>query len=310
MRDFTMKKIAITAASGQLGRAILNQLKLMLGVQYTPYGPVEGSEDDTSRLVAVARDPHKLADCDVEVRAGDYADIAAMEVAFAGVDTVVFISSPAGVANREELHRNVINAAVAAGVRKMIYTSVIGNGDEMNTWYAPMAQVNRQAEADLAASGLTWIAARNGLYLEFDVAHIVNAKDAGVFRNNGGEGYCAYITRSELAVAYAHLAVHERCDNSVVNVVGDAYTQSELVEMVNAQAGISVRYEMSSDEECLAKLAPQRGREVAAMLTGCYQAIRNGAFDVESDFEMITHVACKPIQLQIAEVLAGIRAAS
>jgi NAD(P)H dehydrogenase (quinone) len=306
-----MRKIAVTAASGQLGKAILNQLKQTLGVQHTPYGhAVDGSEDETGRLVAIARDSRKLVDCGVEVRVADYAAPAALETAFSGIDTVVLVSSPAGTPNREQLHLNVINAAVAAGVRKMIYTSVIGNGDEMDTWYAPMAQVNRQAEADLQASGLIWIVARNGLYLEFDVAHIINAAAEGVFRNNGGEGYCAYITRNELAVAYGHLALKDHCNNRVLNLVGDAYTQAELVDMVNIQAGITVRYEMSSDADCLAKLEPKRGKEVAAMLTGCYQAIRNDAFDVPSDFEMIAGVACKPIQLQIAEVVAAIRAGS
>jgi|GEM_PF-192762 len=305
-----MKKIAVTAASGYLGRAILERLKQLLEVQYTPQGSLlDGSTDETGRLIAVARNPDKLTECGVEIRAGDYGSVAAMEAAFAGVDTVVFISSPAGAGNREQLHRNVIDAGVAAGVRKMIYTSVIGNGDEMNTWYAPMAQVNRQAEADLQASGLIWIAARNGLYLEFDVAHIVNAAAEGVFRNNGDEGYCAYVTRTELAIAYGHLVLEDHCNNQVLNLVGDAYTQAQLVAMVNAQAGLEVGYEMSSDEVCLAALEPKRGKEVAAMLVGCYQAIRNGAFDVPSDFETIAGVSCKPIQLQIAEVLAGIRAA-
>ena len=88
------------------------------------------------------------------------------------------------------------------------------------------------------------------MYLEFDVAHILNAAADGVFRNNGGEGYCAYITRNELALAFARLALADHCDNRVLNLVGDAYTQEQLVDMVNRCAGINVRYEMSSDEEC------------------------------------------------------------
>ena len=302
-------KIAITAASGHLGLAILNELKRLLEVQYTPQGElVEGSEDQTSRLVAIARDPSKLDDSGIEVRQGDYGSVEQMQQAFVGIDTVVLVSAPAGVGDRVALHRNVIKAAVAAGVRKVIYTSVIGNGDEMQTMYAPMAEVNRQAEKDLQESGLIWIAARNGLYLEFDVAHILNAAADGVFRNNGGEGYCAYITRSELALAFARLVLADHCDNRVLNLVGDAYTQEQLVDMVNRCAGINVRYEMSSDEECLAKMTPVRGAEVAAMLTGCYQAIRNGAFDVPSDFEEIVGIGCKPMQFMIAEVVAGIRA--
>ncbi len=305
-----MQRIAVTAAGGALGQSIIAHLKARLVVQMTPQGEVvEGSVDETDRLVAIARNVDGIADLEVEKRRGDYTSVRQMTEAFAGIDTVVLVSSPAGAGDRELLHQNVIDAAVAAGVRKVIYTSVIGNGDEMNTLYAPMAQINRKAEQALQDSGLTWIAARNGLYLEFDVAHIVNAAAEGVFRNNGGEGYCAYITRNELAMAYAELALSDHCDNQVLNLVGEANTQQELVDMVNAQTGGSVRYETISDDECFAKLAPVRGAEVANMLTGCYQAIRNGAFDVESDFETILGVPCKPVQFMISEVIAMLNAA-
>jgi len=291
------KKIAVTATSGGLGKLVVQRL---------------GEFTDKANIVAVARDPAKCIDesvfKDIEVRAGDYANPSQLTEAFSGIDVVVFISSPAGPDNREELHKNVVAAAKTAGVRKIIYSSVIGNGDEMNTLYAPMAAINRQAEDDIKQSGMEWIAARNGLYLEFDVAHILNAAEEGVFRNNGGDGYCCYITRNEIALAYAVLATSDRCNNRVLNIVGDAYKQSELVEIVNAQAETDVNYEAISDEECLAKITPVRGEVVAAMLTGCYQAIRAGAFDVPSDYEEIVGTPCKPMQFMIAEVVRHVRA--
>jgi len=286
-------KIAVTAASGGLGVLLVEQLKAAHGAD---------------NIVAVVRDPGRFADSEVEVRQGDYADPEQMAAAFDGVDTVILISSPASESDRVQLHRNVIDAGVKAGVRKMIYTSVIGNGDEMNTMYAPMAEVNRQAEEDLAASGMEWIVARNGLYLEFDVAHILNAAAEGVFRNNGGEGYCCYITRTEIAVALAILAGKDDCNGRILNLVGEAYRQDELVDIVNTQAETDVRYEFVDDDTCMAKFVPVRGEVVAAMLTGCYQAIRNGAFDVPSDFEDITGMPCKPMPLMIAEVVAASRA--
>jgi len=287
------QRIAVTAASGALGRLVVEHLQRLAG---------------SENVVAVARDTAKCDFDDIELRAGDYADPAQLESAFAGIDCVVFISSPVGPDNREELHRNVINAAKSAGVRKIIYSSVIGNGTEMDTLYAPMAKVNRQAEADIEASGMEWIAARNGFYLEFDVAHILNAVDDGVFRNNGDDGYCCYITRNEIAYATAHLALSDKCNNRVLNVVGEAYRQDELVDIVNIQAGTEVRYESISDDESLAKMTPLRGEVVAGMLTGCYQAIRLGAFDVPSDYEDIADVNCKPMPFMVAEVLATIRA--
>jgi len=286
-------KVAVTAASGGLGQQIVETLVRWAGAD---------------SVIAVVRDPDKHDFGDVEVRIADYASQADMQAAFDGVDTVIFVSSPVGAGDRVQLHRNVINAGVKAGVRKMMYTSVIGNGSEMDTYYAPMAEVNRQTEAELQASGLEWIVGRNGLYLEFDVAHILNAVEEGVFRNNGGDGYCCYITRNELARAYAMATAHDECNNKVLNFVGEAYRQEDLVDLVNMQADTSVRYEAIDDAEVMKKIAAARGEEVARMLTGCYQAIRAGAFDVESQIEEATGMACKPMPIMIAEVVADIRA--
>ncbi len=292
-------KVAVTAATGGLGRLVVEELIKTAG---------------QSNVIAVARDPSK-ADFPswnthtVETRKADYASVDDLVTAFAGVDTVVFVSSPVGVGDRVQLHRNVIEAGKQAGVRKMIYTSVIGNGDELQTLYAPMAQLNRQTEKDLQDSGMEWVVGRNGLYLEFDVAHILNAEAEGVFRNNGGEGYCCYITRNELARAFAAVALSDHCNGRALNFVGEAYRQEDLVELVNNVAGTAVRYEAIDDDATLAKIAPVRGEEVAAMLTGCYQAIRNGSFDVASDMEDVIGTCCKPIQFMVAEVVAAIRAA-
>ena len=92
-----------------------------------------------------------------------------------------------GPDDRVQMHRNVIGGAKRAGVRKLLYTSVIGNGLEDDTLFAPVQAVNRQAEEDLKRSGLEWVIGRNGLYLEIDVEHIVAAaQEGGVFRNSGG----------------------------------------------------------------------------------------------------------------------------
>ena len=84
----------------------------------------------------------------VEKRAGDYRSEGGMRVALQGIDTVIMISAPvAGGTERIPLHRNVINAARSAGVRRLLFTSVIGNGAEMDTLFGATQQVNRQTEA-------------------------------------------------------------------------------------------------------------------------------------------------------------------
>lgn len=281
-------KLAVTAASGNLGQLLLTELVRLLGAD---------------NVVGIARSPEKITISNIETRQGDYQRAADWPDALQGIDTVVLISSPAGPQDRVQMHRNVIEGAKLAGARKMLYSSVIGNGLEQDTLYAPIAAINRQAEQDLQDSGLEWAIPRNGLYLEFDVAHIVNAaKQDNIYRNNGGGGRCGYITRDEIAVATAQMAVDDQHNGKIYSLVGDCHTQAELVQMVNEVYGIHVDYEEISDQACIDKLTPIRGEIVANMLTGCYQCIRNGAYDVASDFEAATGRPVKSVIQQIAEI--------
>lgn len=286
--------VAITAASGRLGHALLREFRR------------QGRGAD---VVAVARDPARVQVPGVEVRAGDYQSRPAMAAALAGCDTVVLISAPvAGGNDRVALHRNVIGAARDAGVRRVIYTSVIGDGRELATGFAPTQRVNRQTEEDLKASGLEWVIGRNALYLELDLGHIRRAVDTGVYTNPGAAGCCPYLTIDEIAVAYAHLARPGGPAGVTLNISGEVLTQAEIVRLACEVFGITVRYEAISDEESVRKflrLMPERGEAVARMLTGCFEAMRTGAFDVPSDFAA---AAGRPART-VRAMLEGLRAA-
>lgn len=284
--------IAITAASGRLGHALLREL---------------GRQGRTD-VVAVARNPGRVGVTGIEVRPGDYGSVAGMTAALAGVDTAVMISAPvAGGNDRIVLHRNVIEAARQAGVRRVLFTSVIGNGREMDTLFGATQQVNRQAEADLQASGLEWLVGRNGLYLELDVVQMRKAEDTGVYSNPAGDGRCPYITIDEIACAFAGMAIDTRRKGQIHNITSENLTQAELVALACDIFGLHVRYEPMSDEACIEKfrnLMPERGEAVAHMLTGCFQSIRAGAFDVPSHFR---EVAGRPAK-SVREMLEGLAA--
>jgi NAD(P)H dehydrogenase (quinone) len=266
--------IAVTAASGRLGHVVLRELAALRG-------PAE--------LVAVARDPDRVDVAGIQKRTGDYASVEAMTAALRGVDSVVMISAPAVAgSDRLALHRNVIEAARRAGARSVLYTSVVGKETAADTKFAPFHAVNRDTESALRDSGLPWIIARNGLYLELDLRHIVNAASgSGVYANPGGNGRAPYITIKELAYATARLAANPGHTGRVYNLISECHTQAELVALANEVFGLSVRYGPMTDEACIAhfaRLMPERGEAVARMLTGCFQCIRIGAFDVASDY--------------------------
>ncbi|MGI9308392.1 MAG: NAD(P)H-binding protein [Gammaproteobacteria bacterium] len=280
-------KVAVTACSGRLGSRLLKLLAADIG---------------PDNVVGICRNPAEVSIQDIEIRAGDYHSEEQMREALTGVDSLICISLPVSPEDRVALHNNVFEAARHAGVKQALYTSVIGNGKEKGTHYEPVQQVNRQTEEALKASGLNWIIARNGLYLDLDVAHIVNAgKGDSVFRNNGGSGRCGYITIDELAFAIAKLAISDQ-HGKTFNLVGDCHTQAELVELVNEVFGFKVRFETISDQECIDKIAADRGEIVARMLAGCYQCIREGAFDVPSDFETAAGRAVLPIRTQMEKI--------
>lgn len=97
-------KIAVTAASGQLGAAIVKAASRLIGFE---------------NVIAVARAPERAKDLGVVVRPGSYDDRSALERAFAGIDTVLLVSGMDAPDRRVVQHRHVIEAAKAAGVQKV-----------------------------------------------------------------------------------------------------------------------------------------------------------------------------------------------
>ena len=134
-------------------------------------------------------------------------------------------------------------------------------------------------------SGLPWVIVRNGLYLELDLQHIIAANREGVYSNPAGEGRAPYITIGELAYGTARVAIGSGHHGKVYNLVGACVSQGDLVGLANQVFGLHVRYQPISDAAYLGQRTAERGEAVARMLTGCFQCIRLGAFDVPSGFE-------------------------
>ena len=141
--------IAVTGATGQLGRLVLEELL---------------SSQEPGSLVAVVRDAAKageLAARGVQVRVADYSDPAALEAALAGVDKLLLVSG-SEVGSRVAQHANVVNAAKAAGVGFIAYTSVLA----ADTTELILAPEHKATEELIRASGLDFTFLRNGWYTE------------------------------------------------------------------------------------------------------------------------------------------------
>src|SRR5687768_4771334 len=141
--------IAITGATGQLGRLVIAELL---------------KRTSAAGLVAIVRDPAKAGDFaeqGIALRQADYGSRPALEAAFAGVEKVLLISSNE-LGSRAQQHANGIEAAKSAGVKFLVYTSVL-HGDRSSLG---LAKEHLETEKILAASGVPFAILRNGWYTE------------------------------------------------------------------------------------------------------------------------------------------------
>lgn len=260
--------IAVTAVTGQLGSAIAEALIAM---------------NTGETILGLARSPAKAKGLGIEIRPGDYDDAGQLRASLAGVDTLLLVSGMAAPEDRIGQHRNVINAAKAAGVKKIVYTSV--QGAEQGTAFSPIIQSNRQTEADVRDSGLDWVIGRNGIYIEPDVEYIDSYRKAGEIANCAGDGRCGYTTRPELAFAYARMLTGTDHNGRTYNLHGGLLTQSELADYLNKAFGSELVYRPMSFEDFKADRIAELGEFIGTVIAGIYQGIREGASDRPSDFE-------------------------
>ncbi|PXW59601.1 NAD(P)H dehydrogenase (quinone) [Grimontella sp. AG753] len=225
--------IAITGATGQLGALAVEELLKTV---------------NASELVAIVRNPAKadaLAQKGVVVRQADYGDQAALTAALSGVEKLLLVSS-SEVGQRAAQHRNVINAAKAAGVKFIAYTSLL-HADK-----SPLGLHVEHVETEkmLADSGIPYALLRNGWYTENYLASAPAALAHGVFIGAAGDGKIASATRADYAAAAARVISTEGHAGKVYELAGDsAWTLSELAAELSKQSGKPVVYQNLSEAD-------------------------------------------------------------
>jgi NAD(P)H dehydrogenase (quinone) len=180
----------------------------------------------------------------------------------------------------------VINAARAAGVRKLVYTSI--QGPEEGTRFSPVVQSNRQTKADIKASGLDWAIGRNGIHIEPDIDYLDGYKARGEIANSAGTGKCGYTTRSELANAYAALLTRVGLNGGTFDLNGTPITQEELATHLNRTFGTNLNYREMTPEDFVADRSAELGNFIGPIIGGIYEGIRQGVYDRPGDFEAVT----------------------
>ncbi|MEN4565644.1 SDR family oxidoreductase [Pantoea agglomerans] len=230
--------IAVTGATGQLGRFVIDAL-----LKKVPAG----------EIVAAVRTPAKAADLaalGVIVRQADYGQPETLEAAFAGVDKLLLISG-SEVGQREAQHKAVIEAARAAGVGFIAYTSLL----HADTSPLGLGVEHRATEALLKASGIPFALLRNGWYSENYAASIPPALAHHAFIGAAGEGRIASAARQDYAEAAAEVMTREDPAGKVYELAGDdSYTLAQFAAEIAAQSGEKVDYVNLSQSEFAAAL--------------------------------------------------------
>ncbi|QBK05012.1 SDR family NAD(P)-dependent oxidoreductase [Hylemonella gracilis] len=283
--------IAITGATGQLGRLVVEGLL---------------ASQPASSIVAIVRDPAKAtawAARGVQVRQGDYTQPAALAQALQGVDKLLLISS-SEVGQRTAQHRNVIDAARQAGVKLVAYTSIL----RADSSPLGLAREHRETEALLRGSGLSHVLLRNGWYTENYTASAPAAVQHGAVLGSAGTGRYSFAARADYAAAAVAVLTQEGQAGRVYELAGDqAYTLADYAAEIARLSGKPVAYQNLPEAE-YAKALVQIGLPdfVAAMLAESDVGASKGAlFDEGRALSRLIGRPTTPVAESIKAALKG-----
>jgi NAD(P)H dehydrogenase (quinone) len=283
--------IAITGASGQLGRLVIAEL-----LKSVPAGD----------LVAAVRNPGKaedLAALGVQVRRADYTQPDTLESAFTGVDKLLLISS-SEVGQRVPQHANVIAAAKAAGVKLLAYTSIL----HADTTPLGLGDEHRKTEAMLAQSGLPFVLLRNGWYTENYAASIPAALQYGVLLGSAGAGRISSAARADYAAAAAAVLLSGNQAGKVYELAGDtSYTLNDFAAEIARQSGKLVAYRNMPETDFAAALKDAGLPEGLADLLADSDAgaSHGGLFDDSKTLSALIGRSTTPVSEVVKKALAA-----
>ncbi|MCA1451768.1 NmrA family NAD(P)-binding protein [Bradyrhizobium sp. BRP22] len=233
------ERIAITGATGQLGRLVIAEL-----LRIAPAAHLIG----IVRNASAAKD---LAERGVELRTANYDDPDAIKAALAGADKVLLISS-SEIGQRVRQHGNVIDAAKAAAVKLLAYTSIL----HADTSPLALAEEHRGTEALIRASGVPFVLLRNGWYTENYTGNVAAAIQHGAVLGAAGHGRISLAARADYAAAAAAvLASRETQAGRICELAGDnGYTLADYAAEISRQSGKPIVYKDLPEAEYKAAL--------------------------------------------------------
>lgn len=220
--------IAITGASGNLGQATLRFLLQKTAPQ---------------NIIAVVRDASRLgilADTGIGIRTADYADMASLEKAFDGIDTLLQISSSAMGAEATQQESNVVRAAASQSVKKLVYTSTLRPVADA---HFIAARTCGHTEQLIRESGLQHILFRNSMYQETVPLFIGNAMEDGQIHYPSEKGKVSFVSRTDIAEALSNVLMSPDKESKTYAITGgEAFSFPEIANLLHKAMGLPAAF--------------------------------------------------------------------
>lgn len=229
-------KINVIGATGNLGRLVIDSL-----IQ-------QGA--DPADLIASVRTPSKataLKELGVEVRRADYDDYESLVAAFQGTDVLLLIPTFAAPEPRVIQHGNAVNAAEAAGVKRIVFSSVATATPESLFRVAPFILY---AESKLRLSKVDWTILRNNMYMDSMLGWLPRFEEEGQIPYPLKEGRIAFVMREDLGRATAACLMGEGHEGKIYELTGpEALSMPELAGLLSEVTGKEIRFERPSEAD-------------------------------------------------------------
>jgi NAD(P)H dehydrogenase (quinone) len=284
--------LLITGATGHLGRLVVEQL-LAGGV---PAGDIIATGRATDKI-------KDLADRGVQVRAVEFGDPAAVRAAVAGADRVLLVSGMDP--DRVEQHRNVIDAARAAGTGLLAYTSIV-NADSATI---RLAADHQATERLLRDSGVPYVLLRNSWYHENYTSQLPAFLAQGAVPGSAGAGRISAAARADYAAAAVRVLTTDGHAGQAYELGSDEpFTLAQLAAEISAQSGKSVRY-VDLPEEQYARALKEHGvpELMADMIAETDAAAAHGTLHtVSGDLAALTGRPATPLSAAVGAALRAL----
>ena len=281
---------AVTGSNGQLGALVVDRLL---------------AKAPKEQIVATVRrleNGDALREKGVTVRLADYDKPETLEAAFQGVDRLLLISS-SEIGKRAPQHRAAIDAAKAAGVGLIVYTSVL----HADTSPLGLASEHRDTEAALAASGVPHAILRNGWYGENHLSGLPAVLAHDALLGAARDGRVASAARADYADAAVAVLTSDGHEGRVYELAGDeAWSLPDLAAEIGRQTGRTIPYR-DMPEDAYAAVLKQSGLPdaFADLLADSDAAAAEGAlFDGSRTLSKLIGRPTTPVAASVAEALA------